>query len=468
MADGLMAITFDPVLLSRLQFGFTIAFHILFPAFTIGLASWLAVVAGLWLATGDPLWGRLYRLWVKVFAVSFAMGVVSGIVISYEFGTNWSRLSAAAGPVLGPLMSYEVLTAFFLEASFLGVMLFGLDRVPRWVHLGATVMVALGTLLSAFWILAANSWMQTPAGAEWRDGVFYPVDWIAIVFNPSFPVRLVHTVLASYLTTCFVIGGVAAWYLRHGRHQPEARVMLVMAVPFAAVVGTAQIFVGDEHGLNVRDHQPVKLAAIEAIWDGGPSQPLLLFALPDGRAETNHFAVGIPFLASLILTRSWTGTLPGLKAVAPEDRPPVAVVFWSFRLMVLIGVAMAGLGWGGLVLLGRGRLFQSRRFLALWTAMIPSGFAAVLLGWITAEVGRQPWVVYGSLRTADAVSPIPGTSVAISFALFMLVYLVIFGAGGRIILALIRRGPIALAAPDTGRGARPLAAATERDQGSAS
>lgn len=432
---------FDPVLLSRIQFAFVISFHILFPAFTIGLASWLAMLEFLWLRTGRAVYIELYRFWVKLFAVSFGMGVVSGIVMTYQFGTNWSRFSEATGSVLGPLLAYEVLTAFFLEASFLGVMLFGWNRVGRGLHFFATLMVALGTLISAFWILSANSWMQTPAGHELRDGIFHPVDWWAIVFNPSFPYRLVHMTLAAYLTTCFVIGGVAAWYLWRGRARGHATVMLKMAVGFAAIVAPLQILVGDLSGLNALEHQPAKIAALEAHWETGRGVPLILFAVPDEAAETNRHVVEIPRLGSLILTHEWEGEVRGLKDWAPQDRPPVAIPFYSFRIMVGIGFLMLVVGLAGLLLWWRGRLTASRWFLLFVMAMTPSGFIAVLTGWFTAEVGRQPYVVYGVMRTADAVSPVTGASVATSLAAFVVAYVIVFGAGTWYMLKLIRGGP---------------------------
>ncbi|MFO1431741.1 MAG: cytochrome ubiquinol oxidase subunit I [Candidatus Competibacteraceae bacterium] len=431
----------DPLLLSRLQFAFTMSFHILFPAFTIGLASWLLLLESIWLLTAREFYRKLYRFWLKIFAVSFAMGVVSGIVMSFQFGTNWGRFSATAGNILGPLLSYEVLMAFFLEASFLGIMLFGWERVGKKFHFFATGMVALGMLLSTFWIISANSWMQTPTGYEVRDGIFYPKDWWAIVFNPSFPYRLVHMILAAYLTTCFVIGGVAAWYLRQRRAIPEARFMLVMTVVFAAIVTPLQIVAGDLQGLNVFEYQPAKLAAIEGHWETRQEAPLILFALPDAEQELNHLELGIPKLGSLILTHRWNGEVPGLKSFAPQDRPPVAIVFSSFRLMVGLGLLMLFIGWYGLYLLWRGRLFTSRWFQRLCLLATPVGFSAVLSGWITAEVGRQPYVIYGLLRTADALSPVTGASVAVSLTAFLVVYLLIFGAGGYYIVRLIRTGP---------------------------
>lgn len=437
---------FDPILLSRIQFAFTISFHILFPAFTIGLASWLAMLEGLWLATGREAYRTLYKFWVKIFAVSFGMGVVSGIVMSFQFGTNWSRFSDATGNILGPLLSYEVVTAFFLEASFLGIMLFGWEKVGKGLHFLATCLVVLGTLLSTFWIISANSWMHTPAGYELRDGVFYAADWWAIVFNPSFPYRLVHMILAAYLTTCFVIGGISAWYLWNNRFIDQARLMFAMAIGFAVIVAPLQIVAGDYSGLNVRDHQPAKLAAMEGIWETERGVPSLLFALPDSEQETNRFEVGIPKLGSLILTHEWNGEVVGLKAFAPEDRPPVTIVFWAFRIMVVIGLLMAFVGLFGLYLLLRGRLYSTRWFQRLCIFMAPAGFIAVLSGWITAEVGRQPFVVYGLLRTVDAASPLPGGSVAASLGAFFLVYGIVFGAGTYYLIKLIKEGPGAPAA----------------------
>jgi cytochrome d ubiquinol oxidase subunit I len=432
--------SWDPVLLSRIQFGFTIAFHILFPAFTIGLAAWIAVLELLWWLRDRAIYGEISRLWTKVFAISFGMGVVSGVVLSYQFGTNWSVLSDRAGNILGPLLSYEVLTAFFLEATFIGILLFGRDRVPRPVHVLSACMVALGTLISAFWILAANSWMQTPQGHELRDGVFYPVDWAAIVFNPSFPYRFLHMVAAAFLTTAFAVGGVGAWYLLASRRPDHARVMVGMAVSVIVWLAPLQLVIGDLHGLNVRDHQPAKLAALEAHWETQRGAPLILFAWPDMEQERNRAEVAIPKLGSLILTHSWDGEIVGLKAFAPQDRPYAPIVFWSFRIMVGIGVIMIIAAAASAWLFLRRRLFDSRWFLRLLVLCAPTGFVAVLAGWVTAEVGRQPWVVYGLLRTADAASPVPAASVLTSLALFVLVYGVVFGAGIYYIAKVVRQG----------------------------
>ena len=434
----------DALLLSRIQFGFVISFHVLFPAFTIGLSSWLAFLEFRWLRTRDPVWRELYFFWMRIFAVSFGMGVVSGIVMSFQFGTNWSALSIAAGNILGPLLSYEVLTAFFLEASFLGVMLFGWGRVSEKLHFLSTCLVAVGTLISTFWILSANSWLHTPAGYELIDGVFHPADWMAIIFNPSFPYRLGHMVLAAFITTCFVIGGVAAWYLRRGEHVDAATRMLKLAVAFAAITVPLQIFVGDLHGLKTGEMQPVKLAAMEAHWhesEPGEGVPLVLFAVPNAEAERNDYEIAIPRLGSVILTHSWDGTIAPLTAVPRDERPPVTPVFYAFRVMVGIGMAMLLLTVVSLWAWRRRSLFESTWLLNTWRLMAPSGFIAVLAGWFVVELGRQPWVIQGLLRTADAVSDIDRTSVIISLAAFVIAYAVVFGAGGGYILKMIRKGP---------------------------
>lgn len=458
---------FDALLLSRLQFAATIAFHILFPSFTIGLASWLMVLEWRWLKSRDPVWRNLFMFWSKVFAVSFGMGVVSGVVMSYQFGTNWSGLTAAAGNILGPLLGYEVLTAFFLEAGFLGIMLFGWDRVGEKLHFTATCMVAIGTLISTFWIISANSWMQTPAGFELRDGVFIPVDWWEVIFNPSFPLRLAHMVLAAFLTTAFTIGGIAAWYVRRGDIGTGARRTLAMAVIFAGLAAPLQIVIGDFHGLDVKEHQPAKLAAMEGHWDSEESPvPFRVFALPSEADERNYYELSIPYLGSLILDHSLDGKVTGLDAFAAEDRPPVAIVFWSFRIMVAIGTLMALTGLLGLYLLARGRLFISRPFHALCMLMTPAGFVAVLAGWVTTEVGRQPYVVYGYLRTADAVSPVSAGSVGFSLAAFMVVYTIVFGAGTWYILRLLASGPDAVSAGEAATFSRakgPIARALAGD-----
>ena len=428
--------------LARWQFAFTVSFHIVFPAFSIGLASYLAVLEGLWLATGRAVYHDLFQYWLKIFAVAFGMGVVSGLVMSYQFGTNWSVFSDKTGPVLGPLMGYEVLSAFFLEAGFLGIMLFGMQRVGRGLHFMATLMVAFGTLFSAFWILSVNSWMQTPSGFGYNDvGQFIPLDWFEVIFNPSFPYRLVHMVLAAYLTTAFVVGGVGAWHLLRDRQNLGARTMFSMAMWMAAIVAPIQIVAGDIHGLNTLQHQPAKIAAMEGHFETQAGAPLILFGLPDMAAEETRYAVEIPKLGSFILTHDWNGTVRGLKEFAPQDRPNATVVFWSFRIMVAIGVAMMGLGLWTLWLRLCGRLFDSR--IAHWAAigLAPSGFVAVLAGWITTEVGRQPYTVYGLLRTAESASPLDAPAVAVSLAIFALVYFLVFGAGIVFLLQLMGKTP---------------------------
>jgi cytochrome d ubiquinol oxidase subunit I len=379
---------------------------------------------------------------MKIFAVSFGMGVVSGIVMSFQFGTNWSRFTDAAANVVGPLIAYEVVTAFFLEASFLGIMLFGWERVGNGLHFLATCLVAIGTLLSTFWIIAANSWMQTPAGFDLRDGVFFPVDWTAVIFSPSFLYRFSHMVLAAYLTTAFTVAGIAAWFLWQQRAVVEARRMFGMALGLIIVFAPLQIVAGDLSGLQVLHTQPAKLAAIEAHWETASGIPLVLFAWPDERAETNRYAVEVPRLGSLVLTHDLNGTVRGLKEWKPEDRPPVAIVFWTFRLMAGLGFLMLGIGIAGLVLRLTGRLYDSRWFLVATMLMTPSGFVSVLAGWVTAEVGRQPYVVYDLLRTADAVSPtVLRGQVGLSLGVFVVVYAIVFGAGTYYILRLIAHGP---------------------------
>ena len=455
----------DPevVLLSRIQFGFVMSFHIIFPAFTIGLASWLAFLAGAYLRTKRTLWRELYLFWMKIFAVSFALGVVSGIVMSFQFGTNWAELSARAGNVLGPLLSYEVLTAFFLEATFLGVMLFDRRRISPQMHFLATCMVALGTLVSTFWIISANSWMQTPAGYEIRDGVFHAANWWQVIFNPSFPIRLTHMVLAAFITTCFVIGGVSAIYLLQDRHREGAMLMLKLATAFAAITVPLQIFVGDLHGLIVHEHQPVKLAAMEGHWETRRGGPLLLFAVPDEANETNRYAVGIPKLGSLIVTHDLDGEIRGLKEVPPEERPPVAPVFYGFRVMVGIGILMLITAFWSLLRWRGDRLAKSRALLRTWACMSPAGFIAVLAGWYTTEIGRQPYVIYGLMRTSEAATAIDAASVKASLIAFATVYLFVFVAGSYYLLKLLRKGPQPVADelrhPEDKRPARPLSVA---------
>lgn len=432
----------DPAMLARLQFAFTVSFHILFPAFTIGLASWLAVVEWRWLKTGDELYREVYRMWVKIFAVTFGMGVVSGIVLSYQFGTNWSVFSDKVGNVLGPLLGFEVLTAFFLEASFLGIMLFGWNRVSPKMHFVSTVMVALGTLVSAFWILAANSWMQTPQGFSIGDnGLYYPTNWIEIIFNPSFPYRLVHMVIAAYLTTAFVVGGIGSYYLFSSKFIRHARIMLGMAMIMAVFVSPLQLFFGDLHGLNTFKEQPIKVAAMEGLWETQKGAPLKLFGLPDQEAETTKFSIEIPKMSSLILTHNLNGEVKGLKEWPKDQRPPVASVFWSFRIMVGIGMMMILTGVFAAFLYWKKRLCETRWF-QLWCMLLtPAGFIAVLAGWFVTEVGRQPYIVYGELLTSESISPVAGIHIGLSLSAFFLVYMLVFGAGTYYIFRLIRKGP---------------------------
>jgi len=452
MTDGM-----DMVFLARLQFAFTIAFHIIFPSFTIGLASYLAMLEGLWLKTQRDVYLKLYRFWVKIFAVSFGMGVVSGLVMSYQFGTNWSLFSELTGNVLGPLLGYEVLTAFFLEASFLGIMLFGWNKVGPRLHFTATCIVAVGTLFSAFWILAANSWMQTPAGYEIIDGVFHATDWIEVIFNPSFPYRFVHMVLAAYCTTGLVVAAVGGYLLLQNPERETARVMTHMALGFLAIMVPLQIIAGHEHGANVYEHQPIKLAAMEGHWETYDNNaPLLLVGFPDEENERNDFEISVPKVGSLIVGGSFDSKIRGLKEWPADERPPVATVFWSFRVMVGLGMLMLFVGLFGALLMWRGRVQEHRWFLRLCMLSGPTGFIAVISGWIVAEVGRQPYTVYGLLRTADSVSPVTAGAVGTSLIVFVFVYTIVFGAGLYYILQLIRRGPEGPARPPSAAEGEPV------------
>jgi cytochrome bd ubiquinol oxidase subunit I len=454
--------------LARIQFGFTISFHIVFPAISIGLASYLMVLEGLWLWKKDTVYLELYRFWVQIFAVSFAMGVVSGLVMAYQFGTNWSSYSAFAGSITGPLLSYEVLTAFFLEAGFLGVMLFGWKKVGPGLHFFSTIMVATGTLISATWILASNSWMQTPQGFEVINGHVVPVDWLKVIFNPSFPYRLAHMTVAAYLATALIVGASGAWHLLKRRDTPAVRTMLSMAMWMVLVVAPVQIAIGDAHGLSTREHQPAKIAAVEGHWQNEPgaSVPLILFGWPDMTAETTRYAVEIPHLGSLVLTHSWNGSIPALKDFAPEDRPNSTIVFWTFRVMVGLGFLMLLLGLWGAWARWRHVLFESRNFLRFALIMGPAGLIAILAGWMTTEIGRQPWVVYGVMRTKDAVSNHSALEMSVTLILFIILYTAVFGTGIRYLLQIVARGPQSLDGhlpePETGRPARPLSAVPDR------
>ncbi|AWQ17513.1 cytochrome D ubiquinol oxidase subunit I [Pantoea ananatis] len=464
----------DAFHLARIQFAFTVSFHIIFPAITIGLASFLAVLEGMWLKTRNQTYRDLYHFWSKIFAVNFGMGVVSGLVMAYQFGTNWSGFSQFAGSITGPLLTYEVLTAFFLEAGFLGVMLFGWNRVGPGLHYFATCMVALGTLISTFWILSSNSWMQTPQGYLIQNGVVVPEDWFKIVFNPSFPYRLLHMSVAAFLASAFFVGSSAAWHLLKGNDNPAIRKMFSMALWMALIVAPVQAMIGDAHGLNTLEHQPAKIAAIEGHWENPPGEatPLILFGLPDMEAERTKYALEIPYLGSLILTHSLDKQVPALKSFPKEDRPNSTIIFWSFRVMVALGLLMITLGVVSLWLRYKGRLYQSRPFLWFALLMGPSGLIAILAGWFTTEIGRQPWVVYGVQRTIDAVSPHGEMHMSISLLAFILVYSSVFGVGYHYMMRLIKQGPV------TGEGdivetggpgqiktpARPLSAATHKNE----
>lgn len=428
------------MLLSRLQFAFTISVHIIFPAFSIGLSAFVATLLVMWRRTGGEHFHRLARFWTRIFAVSFAMGVVSGIPLSYEFGTNWSRFSEVAGNVIGPLVGYEVLTAFFLEATFLGVMLFGWRRVPPWLHVTSAILVALGTAISGFWILSANSWMQTPAGFVLRGGIAYPVDWLKVIFNPSFPYRFAHMMCAAYLTTSVVVLAVGARYLRQGKYPIEARTMVRMGVGMIAILGPLQLLLGDQHGLNTLKYQPAKIAAIEAHWTNDGPADLVLLGWPDSEHDRNRAALDVPHLGSLILTHDWNGRVPALTDFPPRDRPPVLPPFVGFRLMVGIGLLLIALGLTGAWLWWRRRVFESRWYLGLASCAWPLGFIAIIAGWVTTETGRQPYVIYGILRTTQAVSPLAAATVSASLLLFVLVYLAVFSMGVHYMYKLINRG----------------------------
>ncbi|MEN5277904.1 cytochrome ubiquinol oxidase subunit I [Brucella sp. TWI432] len=456
--------------LARIQFGFTISFHIVFPAITIGLASYLAVLEGLWLWKKDTVYRDLYHFWSQIFAVNFAMGVVSGLVMAYQFGTNWSYFSAFAGSITGPLLAYEVLTAFFLEAGFLGVMLFGWNKVGPGLHFFATVMVAIGTLISATWILASNSWMQTPQGFEIVNNVVVPVDWFKVIFNPSFPYRLAHMTVAAFLATALFVGASGAWHLLRGRRDARVRKMFSMAMWMILAVTPVQIFIGDLHGLNTLEHQPAKVAAMEGHWRNVPGAgvPLILFGWPDMESEETLYKIEIPRLGGLILTHSLDGQYPGLSEFAREDRPNSTVVFWSFRIMVGLGMLMLLLGVWSVWLRLRSGLYVQKWFLRFAIWMGPSGLIAILAGWYTTEIGRQPWLVYGVMRTADGVSSHSALALSTTLIIFMVMYFAVFGTGVSYMLKLVAKGPAksedANPPRDPGqsqRPARPLSAAPD-------
>ena len=459
--------------LARIQFAFTVSFHIIFPATSIGLACFLAMLEWKWLRTQNPIYKDLFKYWIKIFAVAFAMGVVSGIVMAYQFGTNWSEFSRIAGSVTGPLLTYEVMSAFFLEAGFLGIMLFGWGRVSPKAHFFATLMVAIGTCISMFWILSSNSWMQTPQGFAIENGIIVPTDWWAIVFNPSFPYRKPFMAAAAFLVSSLLVVGTAAWHLLKGRRDVLVKKSFSMGLWMVLVTSCLQVVIGDNHGLNTLKHQPAKLAAIEGHWETNRDHgmPLLLFALPNMETESNDFEVGIPNLGSLILTHSLEGQVTGLKDFAAEDRPNALIVFWSFRVMVGLGMLMVLLSLTALWLRKKGSLYESSWFHKFALIMGPTGYIALLAGWVTTEVGRQPWVVYGVIRTKDGLShTVTADQVGLSLIIFVLVYTVVFGAGIYYMLRLIKLGP-AFSTPldavqDTGPGhfktpLRPLSAVEE-------
>ncbi|MFW5926771.1 MAG: cytochrome ubiquinol oxidase subunit I [Wenzhouxiangella sp.] len=458
----------DPLLLSRIQFAFVVSFHAIFPVFTIGLAAYIAVLEAIFYRTGDPLFEKLSKFWTKVFALVFGMGVVSGIVMSFQFGTNWSSFSYQAANFFGPVLSYEVVTAFFLEATFLGVLLFGRDKVPRGVHLFSACMVAFGTFLSSFWILSANSWMQTPGGVEFNGDMLQITSWTAAIFNSSLPYRFAHMALASFITGGFVVAGVSAWYLLNGRNPHTSRAALKMSLLMLAVATPLQLFIGDLHGLNTFEEQPIKVAAMEGHWESRQGAPLLLFAIPDASRETNHFEIGLPKMGSLILTHSLDGEVTGLTEVPPEDRPPVGIVFWSFRIMVALGIIFIVISIAGAIQVLRGRLEASRRLLRALTWMIPLPFVAVLAGWFVTEVGRQPWIVYGMMRLEEGMTPsISGGMVLITLIGYVAVYAVVFTAGLIYLKRIIAAGPDPVqdsAEDHQGRAKRPWSALSGLDE----
>lgn len=438
----------DAVALSRLQFAFTIGFHILWPTLTIGTAWFVAVLSALWWRTGNTVYRDLMRFWIKLFALGFGMGVVTGIVLSYEIGTNWAGFSRSVANVLGPLFAYETMTAFFLEAGFIGIMLFGEGRVSKGAHFFACLMVATGALISSTWIIAANSWMQTPAGAVAdADGIYHVVSWWDVIFTASFPYRLAHMVCASFLTCSFVIAGVSAFHLWRGQHVTASRKAFSMALWLALILAPLQIFIGDMHGRNTMVEQPTKLAAMEGLWETTKGPAMTVIAWPDMEAQKNLYALEIPYLASLYLTHSLDGEVQGLKAVPEADQPNVPIVFFAFRIMAGIGVVLLATAITGFVLRLRGQLFEARWFQILTMATTPLGFLAVLAGWTVTEAGRQPWIIYGALRTADAAAPVTAGAVTTSLLIFFAVYNVLLLAfvwfAGRVAL----KGPIDTSPP---------------------
>lgn len=431
----------DPLLLSRLQFAFVVSFHAIFPVFTIGLASYIAVLEGLAYKTENPIWTRLSAFWTRVFAVVFGMGVVSGIVMAFQFGTNWSNFSYISANFLGPILSYEVVTAFFLEAAFLGVLLFGRGKVPPGIFLLSAILVAVGTFISSFWILSASSWMHTPAGFEFRGELIYVTSWLEAIFNPSLPYRFAHMALASFLTGGFVVAGVSAWYLIRKREVEANRKALSMTLWLLLILTPLQTWVGDLHGLNTLEHQPVKVAAMEGNWETQSNVPLLLFALPDQENQTNRFEIGIPNLASIILKHSADGVVPGLNEVAPEEQPPVAWVFWSFRVMVGIGLLMIAVAVTGLVLRIKGTLWSSHWYWRVLQMMSITPFIAVLAGWFTTEIGRAPWLIYGVMTFEQGLTPsLQGWMALVTLIGYIVVYALVFTGGLYYLMRILRDG----------------------------
>ncbi|MED5525112.1 MAG: cytochrome ubiquinol oxidase subunit I [Pseudomonadota bacterium] len=450
--------------LARIQFAFTVSFHIIFPSITIGLGLYLVVLEGLWLYSKKDVWRELYHFWLKIFAVNFGMGVVSGLVMAYQFGTNWSGFTAFAGSINGPMLTYEVLSAFFLEAGFLGVMLFGWNRVGAGLHFFSTCMVSLGTLISTFWILASNSFLQTPAGYKVENNQLVPTDWLHAIFNPSFPYRMAHMTMAAIIAAAFMIGASGAWHLLKGNRSPAIKKMFSMAMGMILIAAPLQAFIGDAHGLNTLEYQPAKIAAIEGHWQNKPGEPspLLLFGVPDMKAEKTRYALEIPYLGSLILTHSLDKQIPGLKSFPPEDRPDSTIIFWSFRIMVALGLLMVATGIWGLVLRLKGKLYEQTLFHRFVLTMGPSGLLCIIAGWFTTEIGRQPWVVYGLLRTKDAVALHSTLHMSVTLIAFVVIYSFVFGIGVNYLIRLIGKGPQALADPvdphPSRTPARPLSA----------
>ena len=454
----------DPLVLSRIQFAFVVCFHAIFPVFTIGLASTIAGFETLHFKTGNPIWQRLSKFWIQVFAVVFGIGVVSGIVMSFQFGTNWSNFSYATANFLGPVLSYEVITAFFLEAAFLGVLLFGRDKVPQGVHLFAAIMVATGTFISSFWILSANSLMQTPDGLELVNGMYYVKSWTDALFTSSFGYRFAHMALASFLTASLVVAGVSAWFILQKRELEANKKALSVALWFLLILAPTQAVVGDFHGLNTLEHQPMKVAAMEGNWETGTGVPLLLFAIPDKEAQTNHFEIKIPKLASYVLTHDWNGEVPGLKDVPKEQQPPVFTVFWSFRIMVGLGLLMIAFGIWGLVLRRNGRIYESVPFLNGLRLMSLSPFFAVLAGWVVTESGRAPWLIYGQMTHAQGLTPsLTGGMALFTLIGYIIVYALVFSAGVYYLLQVFKGGLETANAPhemdEVERPMRPFSAA---------